>query len=80
MSSRPSFIRATRGERKSRIMLPTYCDHPKIRDFSQSTETGFPRLKFFSPYFIDGRVFFRVFTFDIVFDDLSLNWLERVCK
>ena len=46
---------------------------PKIRDFSQSTERGFPRLKFFNPFFIDGRVFFRIFTFCIVFDDLFLN-------
>ena len=33
-------------------------------------ETGFPRLKFFTSYFIDGRVFFRIFAFYIVFDDL----------
>ena len=33
-------------------------------------ETGFPRLKFSTSYFIDGRVFFRIFAFYIVFDDL----------
>ena len=33
-------------------------------------ETGFPRLKVFTSYFIDGRVFFRIFTFYISFDDL----------
>ena len=34
----------------------------------------------FNSYFIDGQVFFRIFTFYVVFEDLSLNWLERVCK
>ena len=33
-------------------------------------ETGFPRVKFFTSYFIDGRVFFRIFAFYMVFDDL----------
>ena len=36
-------------------------------------ETGF--TLFFISYFIDGRVFFRMFTSYIVFDDLFLNWL-----
>ena len=36
-------------------------------------ETGF--TLFFTSYFIDGRVFFRIFTFYIVFDDLFVNWL-----
>ena len=35
---------------------------------------------FYTTYFIEGRVFFRIFTFYIVFD-LCLNWLfsTRVC-
>ena len=32
-------------------------------------ETGFPLQTFFTSYFIDGRVFLRIFTFYIVFDD-----------
>ena len=39
-------------------------------------EKLFPRYKFFTSYLIDGRVFFRIFTFYIVFDD---DW-ERVYK
>ena len=37
-------------------------------------ETGFTYYRLFTSYFIDGRVFFRTFTFYIVFDDLFLNW------
>ena len=33
-------------------------------------ETGFPSVKFFTFSFIDGRIFFRIFAFYIVFDDL----------
>ena len=58
---------------KVELCSPPTVTPPKIRDFSQSIETGFPRLKFFNPYFIEGRVFFRIFTFYIVFDDLFLN-------
>ena len=36
-------------------------------------ETGYPRLEFFTSYFIDGRVFFRIFAFYSVLDDLFLN-------
>ena len=36
-------------------------------------ETGF--TLFFNSYFIDGWVFFRIFTFYILFDDLFPNWL-----
>ena len=37
-------------------------------------ETGFTYYRLFTSYFIDGRVFFRTFTFYIVFYDLFLNW------
>ena len=44
-------------------------------------KTGFPRQKFFTSYFIDGRLVFRIFTFYIVFDDLLLTGLStRVWK
>ena len=36
-------------------------------------ETGFPSKKIFNTYLIDGRVFFRIFNFYMVFDDLFLN-------
>ena len=39
-------------------------------------ETGFTRKRFFTSYFIDGRVFLRMFTFYIVLDDLFLNWFS----
>ena len=39
-------------------------------------ETGFPRKNIFTPSFIDGRVLFRIFIFNIVFNDL---WV-RLCK
>ena len=41
-------------------------------------KTGFTRWRFFTSYFIDGRVFFRIFTFYIVLNDLFLNCLVRV--
>ena len=40
-------------------------------------ETGFTHERFFTSYFINHRVFFRIFTFYIVFDDLFLNWFSR---
>ena len=36
-------------------------------------EIGFLRCKFFTSYFINVQVFFSVFPFYIVFDDLFLN-------
>ena len=40
-------------------------------------ETGFPRLRFFTSYFIDGRVFFRILIF-ISYSTICF-WV-RVCK
>ena len=34
-------------------------------------ETGFPRLTFITFYFIKVRVFFRIFTFYILFDEYA---------
>jgi len=36
-------------------------------------ETGFTHQRFFTSHLIDGRVFFRIFTFYIIFDNLFLN-------
>ena len=79
-SGRRSFLRATRSERKSKIMLSTYCGSRKnkrllvVSEAINYTRNMISSLKvIFTSYFIDGRVFFRIFTFYVVFDDLSLN-------
>ena len=39
-------------------------------------ETWLTRQRFFTSYFIDGRVFFRIFTFYIVFDDFVSELIQ----
>ena len=40
------------------------------------TEQDWLPKRFYTSYLIDGREFFRIFTFYIVFDDLFLNWFN----